>query len=260
MRTAAPLLALIASLAAPTAHAHIALTSPAPRYADQKAGPCGRGSLDQRTTNVSVFRPGQTITVTWQETINHPGHYRIAFDPNGTRFTDPASFTDVAPRMHVLVDNIADKAGGAYSQQVTLPNVECTNCTLQLIQVMTDKPPYGDGNDIYYQCADIVLAAPQDAGVDLSRTPDLVALPDLVRAPDLWRAPDLGAIVDLAPVADLALPPPGDLAPVQPPSSSGGCAVAGPGVHDQSRGATTGLALLGATLVIAFARRRHRRR
>jgi hypothetical protein len=24
---------------------------------------------------------------------------------------------------------------------------------------MSDKPPYGDGNDMYYQCADLVLSA-----------------------------------------------------------------------------------------------------
>lgn len=39
-----------------------------------------------------------------------------------------------------------------------LPDVECDNCTLQAIQVMYDKPPYvTPGNDLYYQCADLVL-------------------------------------------------------------------------------------------------------
>ncbi|MFA9472798.1 MAG: hypothetical protein ACERNK_19695, partial [Deltaproteobacteria bacterium] len=54
-----------------------------------------------------------------------------------------------------------------YMATVTLPNVTCDNCTLQVIQVMYDKPPYTTpGNDIYYQCADLVLregAAPPDA-------------------------------------------------------------------------------------------------
>lgn len=150
------------------AEAHIALVSPPPRYADLKSGPCGKGTKDARTTKVSTFKPGATINVTWQETIGHPGHFRIAFDPDGTSiFKDPASFTDVSGGPGVLVDNIADKTGTQmYTQQVTLPNVECTNCTLQVIQVMTDKAPYGDGNDLYYQCADIVLAkdALDDAG------------------------------------------------------------------------------------------------
>src|SRR5690606_6077325 len=39
----------------------------------------------------------------------------------------------------------------------TLPDIECESCTLQVVQVMYDKKPYGDGNDLYYQCADIAL-------------------------------------------------------------------------------------------------------
>jgi len=41
--------------------------------------------------------------------------------------------------------------------QVKLPDVECTACTLQLIQVMTDKPPFDGGDDFYFQCADLRL-------------------------------------------------------------------------------------------------------
>jgi uncharacterized protein (TIGR03382 family) len=55
-----------------------------------------------------------------------------------------------------------------YSVDITLPNVECSNCTLQMIQMMTDNPPYTTdalSDDIYYQCADITLAAnAPDAG------------------------------------------------------------------------------------------------
>ena len=35
------------------------------------------------------------------------------------------------------------------------------NCTIRLIQVMKDKPPYDpsfDGNDVYSACADIALS------------------------------------------------------------------------------------------------------
>jgi hypothetical protein len=157
------------ALTSSLASAHIALDAPTPRYADLKEGPCGRGTADARTKNVTTFKAGETITVKWHETIGHPGHYRIAFDDDGVDgFKDPKSFDDVSGGPSVLVDGIADKAGnGTYSQDVTLPNVECNNCTLQVIQVMTDKPPYGDGNDIYYQCADIVLvkdASAADAG------------------------------------------------------------------------------------------------
>jgi len=53
-----------------------------------------------------------------------------------------------------LKEPIADKVGGHYTQTVTLPNKPCTNCTLQLMQIMTTQVPY---DSFYYQCADIVI-------------------------------------------------------------------------------------------------------
>jgi MYXO-CTERM domain-containing protein len=144
------------------ASAHILLTSPVPRTEDLKDGPCGGiGALNKRGKKITTFKPGQTITVKWKETVEHPGHFRISFDENGqSKFVDPKSFTDLNTSPSVMVDNIKDKTadGATYSQDITLPNIECDNCTLQVIQVMTDKEPYGDGDDLYYQCADITLS------------------------------------------------------------------------------------------------------
>lgn len=150
---------VVASFAARAADAHISLTYPPSRYDDQKSGPCGRGSSDARTKKVSTFKPGQKITVAWDETVSHPGHYRISFDPDGqSGFVDPETADERNSAPTVLVDGIKDKTGTqSYTQEITLPDAPCDKCTLQLIQVMTDKPPYGDGNDLYYQCADIVL-------------------------------------------------------------------------------------------------------
>ena len=137
---------------ATAAHAHIEMTSPKPRTLEQKTGPCGvTGST--RGTNVTTYRPGETITVEWDETVDHPGHYRIAFDDNGNdSFRDPSRPDDNFPQ--TLADQIVDRGGGRYTQQVTLPNISCTSCTLQLIQVMTTVVPY---NSFYFQCADLVL-------------------------------------------------------------------------------------------------------
>lgn len=150
-----------------TAGAHIRLDQPTSRYpvplvedsSFLKEGPCGGGE-DARTTDssrVSFFRPGQTITVSWRETIHHASHYRIAFDADGQDdFTDPSSATDIVDPavLPVLVDGIVDETSDAdsYSVQVTLPEVACDNCTLQLIQYM-----YGRQEPLYYQCADLVL-------------------------------------------------------------------------------------------------------
>ncbi len=171
--------ALLAFLASSTlalsAQAHIRLTYPQPRYPapeqemgqQQKDGPCGVIGDSRVEERVTVFEPGETITVTFDETINHPGFFRISFDNDGQdAFQFPTSRDDVVdpPVLPVLVDDVTDKAGGSYSQEVTLPNMECETCTLQLIQVMKA----GDGpfveDDIYYQCADIALRSAGSGG------------------------------------------------------------------------------------------------
>lgn len=149
MRVAVALLVLTTA----TAQAHIALTFPPPRTADQKAGPCGTlGSV--RGGNVTTFQPGETITVEWDETVDHPGHFRIAFDDAGDdAFQNPNNPDDNF--RSTLVEPIADKSGGHYTQQVTLPTQPCASCTLQLMQIMTTAVPY---NSFYYQCADITTS------------------------------------------------------------------------------------------------------
>jgi hypothetical protein len=148
-----------------TAHAHVFLMTPAPRNMQSlKNGPCGPaagqpGSV--RTTTVTEYRPGQTITVIFRDQFAHTGHYRIAFDTDGVDgFVDPVAENDFNNSPAVLKDAIIDEPGEkTYMVDVTLPNVECTNCTLQIIQVMTEAAGYNPANDVYYQCADIVLKA-----------------------------------------------------------------------------------------------------
>jgi hypothetical protein len=159
---AAGLLILVAS---PPARAHVEITAPLQRHAEMKAGPCGLAG-GQRSANVCEFQPGAVITVAFDETVEHPGHFRISFDDDGVDdFVDPTDFDDYYTGPSVLLDEIADRdveisGDPRYTAQVQLPDVECTNCTLQLIQVMDDKPPWGPegGRDIYYQCADLVLS------------------------------------------------------------------------------------------------------
>jgi hypothetical protein len=159
-------LAAFSSVALP-ALGHIRLDQPPSRYAyssgGQKTPMCGEGTA---TGVVTTFAPGETITVEWTETINHPGHFRISFDPDGgdDGLVDPAGYDDFYSAPTVLADEIIDEGGNTFSQEVTLPDVECELCTLQLIQVMTDKPPWGPagGDDIYYWCADIRLSTTPD--------------------------------------------------------------------------------------------------
>jgi len=163
-------LALCAVPALMTEHAaaHIRMDQPVARnvWAAQpfndpiKQGPCGSGANDPRSTDpakINTFAPGETITVSWEETVDHPGFYRIAIDMDGQDdFVDPAGPTDIKdpPVLPVLMDGITDMTDGTYSVEVTLPNETCDNCTLQLIQYMTDK------DESYYICADLVIEGP----------------------------------------------------------------------------------------------------
>lgn len=156
-------------VAMPRAEAHLDLTEPPSRYGPDvsKQPPCGQTG-GTRTDNTTTYRPGETITVKWNEYVDHPGHFRIAFDADGDDdFVDPICLAGCDTRTPtvemnsnaaVMLDGIADRNGGDYEVEVTLPDVECEACTLQVIQVMYDKPPYTlPGNEMYYQCADLVL-------------------------------------------------------------------------------------------------------
>jgi hypothetical protein len=162
------------------ARAHLGLDAPVSRYGPKvlKTGPCGVDG-GGRTGKITYYEPGETIEVLWNEYVDHPGHYRIAFDDDGVDdFVDPATMMELYSNDTVLLDGIPDEGREQpdYMATVTLPNIECDNCTLQVIQMMYDKPPYTTpGNDIYYQCADLVLregGAPPDAGISTGASPD----------------------------------------------------------------------------------------
>lgn len=186
MRRTLSIAVVLVGLQVTAAHAHIQLMFPLQRYSDQKSAPCGRAGNDGRGETVNVFAPGETITVSFDEHVNHPGHFRIAFDDDGQdAFYDPPTQTTCDTGLPILADCIPDLPGGGIgSYDITLPNIECENCTLQVIQVMTDKPPFGDGNDMYYQCADLALRAGNGNGDGGPGNPDAGVEPDAGGDPD----------------------------------------------------------------------------
>jgi uncharacterized protein (TIGR03382 family) len=191
MRSASLVFAALVLAPIGVAEAHIHLVQPLSRTdmptGDQKEQHCGVTNQVRNPARVTTYKPGETIMVVWQETINHTGWFRISFQPNGDVFEIPppsdgpagdnspstyptenlTGMTDPMTGSIVLADRIPD---GTLMMQVTLPDMECDNCTLQFIQVMTDKKPYTAdvaSDDIYFNCADITLAnnAP-DAGMN----------------------------------------------------------------------------------------------
>ena len=167
----ASLACLSALLFASSALAHVRLTDPQPRYPDPggrsstdiKAAPCGRMNGMRDESRAVTLEAGATITVKFTETIMHPGWFRIAFLEDGQAFpaaptSGSAPTTAAAP---ILLDGIEKQQGNTnYSVEVTLPNTPCDNCTLQLIQVMTEEMPY----ESYYNCADLVLTPSEGSG------------------------------------------------------------------------------------------------
>jgi uncharacterized protein (TIGR03382 family) len=181
------LVSTLAVLLVPVAaSAHIRITSPTPRSPDQlKQRHCGE--TGSARANVQTYRPGAPLHLVWDEYVVHPGWFRISFQQNGDTFEVPPASngpggsgatanyptedltgkTDPATGALIIADRIMH---GMSSFDLTLPNVECSNCTLQLTQMMTDKPPYTadtSSDDIYYQCVDLVLTTsppPTDAG------------------------------------------------------------------------------------------------
>jgi hypothetical protein len=169
-----------------SAHAHISITEGGTHMArtdEMKDAPCGLAGA-ARGANVHTYRPGETINITILETVSHPGYFRVAFDadgdddfltPSGTDGMDGSCGGDAAcgpgkedycNNETVLLDHLNQHAGAfgttpTYTFSVTLPNVECDNCTLQIIQMMNDLSihfaPY-PADDLYYQCIDLVLS------------------------------------------------------------------------------------------------------
>jgi len=212
------------------AAAHIQLDEPMARYTDQKKGPCGRADDPGRSDRVTVYEPGQKIVLKWRETVNHPGHYRVSFDEDGQDdFKDPSDFMDYYSNPAVIMDEIADKRGGEYQVEVQLPDVTCERCTLQVVQVMYDKPPYTvGGNDLYYQCADIALrrAAALDMGQSVDMGTDMAAPGMDMTSPmlDMSKGADMAISADMATTAQPDMKQPTAPAPER---QEEGCASAG---------------------------------
>jgi hypothetical protein len=162
--------ALLSLCVGSVAMAHVHIVSHETRYGRStiKSPPCGQSATSARGEVVHTFQPGETITIEYDEYIPHPGHFRVSFDVDGEDdFVEPAAYDDLYTNETVLLDGIAAHdqpgQGGIRSVDVTLPNVECDNCTLQLAQIMTDKPPYVPAtNDLYYNCLDVVLVPEPD--------------------------------------------------------------------------------------------------
>lgn len=121
-----------------------------------KSGPCGNKA---KGTPVAVFNSGQTITLQWEETINHPGYFEFSLS------------TDNDQSFELLLtvpdeQNNRNDLPHRYQAELQLPaGLTCTNCTLQMIQQMTENP---SNPRPYFSCADIEI---RNSGDDTPMNP-----------------------------------------------------------------------------------------
>jgi hypothetical protein len=174
-------------------HAHFKLLEPASwlieddRGDPQKSGPCGGSNTDYGKPSYIVNESvgGSKLHVKVQETIYHPGHYRVALavsspaelplDPKATT-TD----TDRGPRsvsaeiqnpvqIPVLADGLfvhTAKVETPFETDVTLPNISCKRCTLQVIQFMEQHGVNNPGMFTYHHCATLQITADPKKPID----------------------------------------------------------------------------------------------
>lgn len=129
-----------------------AVTPPRNDSTGLKTAPCGGVS---RTATPRTFRPGQQITVEFEETINHLGYFEIYFLPaNDTIAGTPTPLATVQDTQNTQVVNGVNHQ---FTAQITLPSTPCEQCTIQLIQVMQDQGPAGP-RSFYYSCTDVRLS------------------------------------------------------------------------------------------------------
>jgi hypothetical protein len=159
----------------------------------QKLGPCGGTSANAKgpanpgapSGIVNKAVGGSMLHVKVQETVFHPGHYRIALAVNSRNElpADPEAVTresEKGPqsvsaaimnpvRPPVLVDGLwphQAKMADALETDVLLPNINCAKCTLQIIQFMAEHGRNKDGDFTYHHCADFQISADPKKPID----------------------------------------------------------------------------------------------
>lgn len=187
------LMAGIVILTGPLAAAHFKLLEPSSWFVEndlgdpQKMAPCGGTSADAGMPSglVTEVRGGQMLHVRIQETVFHPGHYRIALAVSSrselppdpvvtTRDTERGPWSVSAeiqdpPRVPVLADGLfahAERHEGLWETDIEIPNIDCESCTLQVIQFMAEHGLNRDGDFSYHHCAELAITPDPSRPID----------------------------------------------------------------------------------------------
>lgn len=147
-----------AFISSPTAEAHTrwkegsAVSAPRNSNSGLKTAPCGGVP---KSNNVKNYSAGQSVTLEFEETINHPGRFEVyLLDANDKRV--PGVPSPLAKLEDTQNDPIQNGVFHQFKIQFQVPAVDCPQCAFQLIQVMTDNP---NAPSNYYSCTDISIKA-----------------------------------------------------------------------------------------------------
>jgi hypothetical protein len=194
---------MVAASLSSVADAHFVLVQPAAslmqnrRGDPQKIGPCGGVSANPgRGTPANPGVPSGAVTnvkggtdlpLLVQESIFHPGHYRVALARTMAQLPKDPEVTVVqtanGPRSQsaliqnpvvapVLLDGIfahTEKPAQpqAFDGMIPIPNISCPACVLQVIEFMAEHPGIAvDGGHNYHHCAMLNITADPDKPID----------------------------------------------------------------------------------------------
>jgi gluconolactonase len=191
------------------ADAHFVLMEPAATIAQnnlgdpQKIAPCGGVSANPGrgtpanpgvpTNAVTPVKGGSTLHIKIQETVFHPGHYRVSLARTAAQLpADPLVTTRDSERGPISVSAVIQKPAvppvivdglfahterptGPWETDVTIPNVDCPNCLLQVIQFMAEHGRNADGDFSYHHCAALNITADPSKPRDIAWSGALAA-------------------------------------------------------------------------------------
>eukprot|EP01080_Neovahlkampfia_damariscottae_P003030 gene3030-5040_t len=144
-----------------------ALVHPAPRSSNTgiKSYPCGGNAFWGQGQAITSLKPGEMI-IKWEETISHKGSpFHIAISAENDNNYDKIILVDHIP--HNDQGSASDANPKPYSFKITIPDINCTRCSLGVYNPMTDKIPKGSccpyptGTDkcfsVYHSCSNIII-------------------------------------------------------------------------------------------------------
>jgi len=184
---------ILLAVLVPPVTAHFRLLEPASWLQESELGdpqwsaPCGGTSTDpgKPTGAITKIQGGDRLHIRIREMAFHPGFYRVALavnsrdelprDPEASTEEGPSGPRSVSGAIHyppsppVLADGLFLHIAPFDKEQDTdieIPNVNCTKCTLQVIEFMAAHNRNRDGDFTYHHCAELQIRANPNKPID----------------------------------------------------------------------------------------------